>query len=182
MTASRPSTRGMIIVAVLFVVVIATLVGYAGMYAAEAGLDTARASISAAQSRALAWSGVQAVMAELGEQRGAGIEGRDPTVTGAWELFKGQGGGRMIGRVLPQGGQGDKGEKLQSESAKLDLNPATAEMLAKLPGMTDDLAKAVVAARAERPFLSVADLDRVKGMAAPARDPDAESTGTMGAL
>ena len=46
MTASRPSTRGMIIVAVLFVVVIATLVGYAGMYAAEAGLDTARASIS----------------------------------------------------------------------------------------------------------------------------------------
>lgn len=46
----------------------------------------------------------------------------------------------------------------------LDVNKATSEQLADLPGIGPAKAAAIVAARAERPFSSVDDLERVKGI------------------
>jgi DNA uptake protein ComE-like DNA-binding protein len=152
--------RAMIIFAVLIVITIAALVGAAGMYAAEVRVTSAGASLKAAQARALAWSGVQAVMAELGDQRESIIAGHEPLITGEWELFKNAGGGRGIVRLLPVG---SGGKKVESESAKLDVNTATAEMLAKLPGWTEPMGAAVVGARSSRPFQSLAELAHLDG-------------------
>jgi competence protein ComEA len=47
---------------------------------------------------------------------------------------------------------------------RLDVNAATVEQLTELPGIGEAKARAIVAARAERPFSSVDDLERVKGI------------------
>ena len=47
---------------------------------------------------------------------------------------------------------------------RLDVNAATVEQLTELPGIGEAKAQAIVAARAERPFSSVDDLERVKGI------------------
>ena len=44
------------------------------------------------------------------------------------------------------------------------MNTATVEELQRLPGVGPVTAQNIVAARAEKPFKSVADLDRVKGI------------------
>jgi len=47
---------------------------------------------------------------------------------------------------------------------RLDVNAATVEQLTELPGIGEAKARAIVAARADRPFSSVQDLERVKGI------------------
>jgi competence protein ComEA len=47
---------------------------------------------------------------------------------------------------------------------RLDVNAATVEQLTELPGIGEAKARAIVAARSERPFTSVEDLERVKGI------------------
>ena len=58
----------------------------------------------------------------------------------------------------PKGAAGTAKSKV---AAKVDLNKASADELAKLPGVGPATARAIIAAR---PFKSVADLDRVKGL------------------
>jgi DNA uptake protein ComE-like DNA-binding protein len=150
----------MVLLAVLMIVTIAALVGAAGMYTAEVRVTSARASLKAAQARALAWSGVQAVMAELADQRDGIIAGREPLITSEWELYK-TAGGRGVVRLLAVG----PGKlKIESENAKLDVNNATAEMLAKLPGSNENIASEIVAARSGRPLQSIGELAQIEGV------------------
>jgi DNA uptake protein ComE-like DNA-binding protein len=169
MTAPVAPRRAMVLFAVLLVLTIAALVGAAGMYSAEARVTSASASLKAAQARALAWSGVQALMAEMSSQREALIAGQEPMVSGTWELFKVTGGGRGIVRLLPVGAAG---KPIESEAAKLDVNTASAAMLAKLPGSSEAIANAIVAARGSGPIRSIREVPNLGRPATEISGPD----------
>jgi len=49
-------------------------------------------------------------------------------------------------------------------SAKVDVNTASAAELASLPGIGDSKAAAIIAEREKKPFASVDDLERVRGI------------------
>lgn len=54
--------------------------------------------------------------------------------------------------------------KIQPGDAPINVNSASAEQLMRLPGIGPVTAQNIIAARADKPFRSVADLDRVKGI------------------
>lgn len=58
------------------------------------------------------------------------------------------------------------GRKLQPGDPPVNVNAATADQLLQLPDVGPVTAQAIIAARTERPFRSVSDLDRVKGIGA----------------
>lgn len=96
------------------------------------------------RSRALAWSGLQAVAVELGMQRDRMIDGERPELESQYVIE--EDGPRLgVVRLLPVG---PGGELLQSEASKADLAQTTAEQL-EASGLIDaTLAEAIVASRA----------------------------------
>jgi DNA uptake protein ComE-like DNA-binding protein len=167
--ASRVADRrGTILLSVLVVVVIASLTGATAMYVARAQTATASVTLRRAQARALAWSGVQAVMAELAEQREALLDGEVPRVTTEWELYE-EDGNRAVVRLLPMG----RNEvSIASEAGRLNINTATATMLVAA-GFDQQVAQAIIEERGgepgagvSRPYSSVEDLLRVAGVSA----------------
>lgn len=160
--AKRRQRRALALLAVLIVITIGALVGASLLYAAEAGRESAATSLRMEQSRLLAWSGVQAVMAELAVQRDRLLLGEPAEVTASWvftpeeSLSSAASGPRFAYRL-----RSIDGTELASETGRLDINHATAEMLARLPGVTEALAAKIVAAR---PFASVHDLLGVEGV------------------
>lgn len=154
--------RGFVMLTVLIVVVIAALLGTALLHAAGAQAGSSRQSVDAMQSRALAWSGVQAVMSELASQRESMLDGIEPRLTDEWTVFEGAGGQRGVFRLVPIGE--DMRTTIESESAKLDLNRATEEMLAAHPLVGADLASRIVARRASAGFGSVEELLELEGV------------------
>jgi DNA uptake protein ComE-like DNA-binding protein len=154
--------RGTILVAVLVVVTMSALAGTTAMYYGEAATAGAQVSLKRTRSRAMAWSGVQALMAELDAQREKLLDGEAPLVTTQWQMFE-EGGKRGIVRLVAiEKDEAGLDRWVVSESAKLDLNSATAEMLVKA-GLTEEKSAAVVAARGKG-FFSVEELVRVAGM------------------
>jgi DNA uptake protein ComE-like DNA-binding protein len=147
----------------LLVVTIGALVGTSIIYYSGADRRAAKLGVSRVQARAMAWSGVQVVLAELSKQRDALLSGEAPEITERWIAPSGEvagGGGEQWGfRVMAV-----RGKTLWSEMGKLDVNSVPAEMLAKLPGMTEELAGKIVAARGTRRFTSVPELLSVQGM------------------
>ena len=156
-----PSRRGTVVFAVLVVITLGALAAATVLINADASIAEAEVTVTRAQSRALAWSGVQVVMAELASQREALLDGRSPRVTEEWELFTDEAGRRWMVRLIDLGGPG--GVPIVSESGKLDLNTASGAMLALLPGVGESLAKRIVEARAERPLSSVDELLAIDG-------------------
>jgi DNA uptake protein ComE-like DNA-binding protein len=152
--------QGTVLLTVMMIIVLAALIGTSVLYAADAQRGSAALTLNQAQLRALAWSGVQAALAEMHTQREALMRGESPVLTGSWELFDGNVSGTV--RLAPIG---PEGEFAVSEAAKLDLNLATPAMLAKLPGMNEEAAAKVVAARGSG-FGAVEELARVDGLGA----------------
>jgi competence protein ComEA len=58
------------------------------------------------------------------------------------------------------------GAAAAAESGKVDVNTATATELASLPGIGSSKAAAIIAEREKKPFASVDDLERVRGIGA----------------
>lgn len=162
MLTRRDRQCAFVLLMVIIVITIAALSGTTAMYLAGAELASAGSGLKHEQSRALAWSGVQAAMAELADQRDKLLDGQAPALTKEWELYTDESGTRGVVRLGAIGATDDTAGA--SESAKLDLNTATADMLSKVPGIDPSLAAAIISARGSGRFGSVDDLLRVKGV------------------
>lgn len=154
--------RALALIAVLVVVATGALAGTTILYLAEAERAAVSGESQRAQARALAWSGVQVVMSELASQRDGLLRGEPARITDRWVVFEeGRGGERVRGlfRVVPMAGRARV-----SEAGKLDLNTATAEMLAGLPGIDAVIADRIVERRSGRPFTSPLEILDVEGI------------------
>ncbi len=151
---------GLVILASLVVVTMAALVGSAILLRADAGTVIARGELRRAQARAAAWSGVQAVMARLSEQRDDLLGGGAPVLPEQWTFPIESADGELVFRVL----QGAGGLPATSENARLDINTAAPEMLAMLPGLNETLAERIISSRPEGGYVSVESLLGVEGI------------------
>lgn len=157
----RTREKGMVLLAVLVVITIAALIGATLLVTVDAERSGAATTLRRTQTRALAWSGAQLVMAQFAEQREQMLSGLEIDVVDEWELFTDDFGRTAVIRLVPIG---PDGAVFVSETAKLDINHATKEMLAAIPGIaTEERAQKIIDAR---PFSSVEELVRVDGFAA----------------
>jgi len=159
-----PRRRGLILLVVFVVISGAALIMTSLSFLGRAERRSAALVGRSAQAQALAWSGVQAVMAELDSQRQEMLDGRDPQISDNWSLY-GTGEERGMVHLLPVG---PDDELIVSESAKLDVNLADEASLQRMGTMlTPELAAAIVQARNARAggrFDSIADLLEVDGV------------------
>lgn len=159
--------RAVVILVVLVVVAVAALSGASALVLGGASLASGSADAWRLQARALAWSGVQAALAELADQRRDLLVGKPPSLTETWDLYTAANGRRAVVRLVPvdaspdRDGRADAPELLASEAARLNLNTATAEMIAAVTQCDASVASAIVAAR---PFASVEDVLRLPGI------------------
>ncbi len=156
------SRRGGAILAVLFLMVIGIVIAASVLVSADAAGATSRAELHRTQSRAPAWSGVQAAMAELAEQRDGLLDGQAPEITAEWDLYTLDDGTRGGVRLIDLDPHSPA--IILPENAKLDINTATAEMLARVPGLDATIGAAIVTARGSTPFTSVGQLLGVEGV------------------
>lgn len=164
-TVRRPSLatrRGAVLLVVLVIVALAVVVGGAVLEASRVEAASNAAALRSTQARALAWSGVQGLMAELASQRDAILRGDEPRITTEWTLYGEDGPVRGIVRLLPLDPAGVR--HIESESAKLDVNSATAAMLALVPGLDAEIAGRIEEARRRRPFGSLDELATIEGI------------------
>jgi len=152
--------NGFTLYVVLIVVTIGALTAGSVVYSAQAQRAAADAAARRVQSRAIAWSGVQAAMEAFRVQRDELIRGIEPDLPEDWSLFAEPSGRRAVARLVA----GTDGRLLESESGKLDINTATEAMLALVPGLDAEVVKRIVATRGSRKFLSVHDLSAVEGL------------------
>lgn len=150
--------RGVILPAVLVTLAVGALIGTTALYFADAGRRAASAGLDATQVRALGWSAVQGAMAELAARRDDLLAGEPPQLTEQWVAFQTGGGRSGLFRLLPMGPEGDLAA---GENGKLDLNHALEASIARLPGLDEQFAAAIVAAR---PLESLEDLLAIEGI------------------
>jgi DNA uptake protein ComE-like DNA-binding protein len=154
--------RAFVLIAVMVLVGSALLIATGLVFMAQAetaGLATTR---DAAGSRALAWSGVQAVIAELDGQRDRLLDSELPRLEEQYVLIETPGRLGVV-RLLPVT---PDGANLAPEAGKLDVNAVDADGLVAT-GLADrDLAAAIVAHRdgLGRPLQSIGELLEVPGM------------------
>jgi DNA uptake protein ComE-like DNA-binding protein len=164
MTAPRCNDdRGFTLIAVLVVMGSALLVGTSLLFMAQAQAAGSAGAADAAQSRALAWSGIQAVMSTLNDQRQRILDGELPAIEDEYVVYETDTRLGVV-RLLPVG---PDGARSVPEAGKLDLNMVDAEMLAQTELIEPDLAEAVIEFRDRqlgRPFQSVAQLLQVEGI------------------
>lgn len=155
--ATTGGRRGLVILVVMVVVTLSALIGSSVLLLGEDANASTTFDRRATQARLSAWSGVQAVMARLHDQREDLLLGATPDLPESWTFPIETDGAPPAFRLI--GGDGEV--YATSENAKLDVNLATAEMLAALPMIDERLAQAIVAAR---PFGSIPELGMVEGV------------------
>lgn len=164
MTAPRfNDDRGFTLIAVLVIMGSALLVGTSLLFMAQAQAAGSAGTAQAAQSRALAWSGIQAVMSTLNDQRQRILDGEVPAVADEYVVYETDTRLGVV-RLLVVG---PGGERSVPEAGKLDLNTVDARMLAQTELIEPELAEAVIEFRDRqlgRPFQSVAELLWVEGI------------------
>lgn len=176
------SRRGSIMLAVLVVVSISAMIGTTMLLAIAAERGSTETALRHDRLRALAWSGVQGVMAELAEQRDDLLTGARPTLTRSWVLMTDDIGRQGVVRLIVLDAMTDA--VALAEPGKLDINHASVEMLAALDEIDEALAERIVAARTGQPFTSVEELLRVEGVTAdllygPLDPPDGAGPGAI---
>ncbi|MCA9278522.1 MAG: helix-hairpin-helix domain-containing protein [Phycisphaeraceae bacterium] len=153
--------RGIVLVLTLLVITIAALIGTTVLVASQAELGTTQRVTERTRSRALAWSGVQAAMAELSQQREELLDGFEPNLTPEAVVFELGDGFQGVFRLVEIG---PEGELAVSENAKLDLNVTSEDVLAKIEAIGPSFASEIVKHRDSSPFVSTHDLLNVKGV------------------
>ncbi len=154
--------RGLTLVAVLVIMGGALLVATSLLFVAQTEIAGSAGAAGRVQSHALAWSGVQAVMVRLDEQRDEILEGRLPQLDEQHDVYE---TATRLGVVrLLEIGPG--GERLVPQASKLDLEHVDGDMLAATGLIDDALAGAVVEHRQTlgRPYQSEGELLDVPGV------------------
>lgn len=155
------SRRGFVLIAVMVIVGIAMLVVLATLILVRAETATAATHERSAQSRALAWSGVQAIGATLDRQRDRILAGSTPHIDGEITIY--EAAGRLgVVRLVPFSDD----EPIRAEAGRVDLNHADAAALAATGLVDAALAGRIVAARQARGgrFASELELLEVDGV------------------
>jgi DNA uptake protein ComE-like DNA-binding protein len=152
--------RGTILLSTLIVVVIAALIGTSMLLIGSAQRASVASSGERAQTRAIAMSGLRAVVGELVSQRNELLRGADPRITESWTLFE-DGDRAGVVRLLPVG---PAGKRIASEAARLDVNAHPAERLAALEALGPVLAERIASEAKSNKFHSVSGLLSVSGV------------------
>ena len=144
--AVRPAPtprRGLVLFAVLVVAGIGLSIAAGVLLLTRAETRGADRSAERVRSRALAWSGVQAIVSELAAQRGRILQGEPLELDGQYVIEE---AGTRLGvvRLLPVG---PDGSRLVPEASKFDLAEASIESLEASGILDAELAQAVIAAR-----------------------------------
>lgn len=161
-TSLATSRRSFIMLAVLVCMMSAMLVATSLLFISQSEAAGASGSADTAQTRALLWSGVQAVMGRLAEQRDRLLAGDLPSVDSQFIIYETESRAGVV-RLLPVN---EAGAIMIPEASKLDFNHVDAAALART-GMVDrSAADALVAWRDRlgRPVQSIAELLSAPGM------------------
>jgi DNA uptake protein ComE-like DNA-binding protein len=162
MRLHQPNHRAFIMVAVLMIVGASLYVATYVLFQAQADVTSSSRAAQSVQLRSLAWSGVQAVMACINDQRERMLAGESPVIDGQYTIY--ESAGRMgIVRLLADP---STRQRLVAEAGKLDLNTIDADALERTGMVDSQAAAAIVAFRSQQPgrrFQSVADLLRTPG-------------------
>lgn len=166
LSAPPPSKRrSFIILAVLVITGSALFIATGALFMAQAELAGASGIGAAAQSRSLAWSGVQVLMGELNQQRERILQGELPTLDEEYRIYESDFQSGVI-RLLPIA---HDGARLVPEAGKLNVHTIDAERLAATGVVDEELAEQIIAFRDSlgRPMQSIAEL-----LAAPGVSPE----------
>ena len=155
--------RGFVLLAVMIGLAMALAASAALLQLAQAESAGSYHSVQRAQAHALARSGMEVLAGELAAQREDILAGRLPHLDEQYVIYE-TGGALGVVRLLPLG---TAGARLETESAKLDINEVSAEQLVAT-GMVDEvLAERIVQFRAKalgRPIQSLCELASVPGV------------------
>lgn len=156
MTSYR-SSRGSALVAVLVIVVIGILLAAGIMSRAVSRVEDSTLALKRSGSRAMAWSGVQAAMATIANQREQMLMGGDVTLTDArsWEYADADGPGLWTVSLQSLDAAGGLAV---AEAACINVNTATEEQLGKVAALGSAGAAAVMERRSRGPILAVEQL------------------------
>ncbi len=147
--------------AVLVCMMSAILVATGLLFISQTEAAGSAGSADAAQTRALLWSGAQAVMSRLADQRDRLLAGDMPDLDSQLTIYETESRAGVV-RLLPF----RDGSLYASESAKLDVNRIDAESLARTGLVDRATADAIIAWRSGlgRPVQSVSEMLNVPGM------------------
>ena len=135
--------RGFALLVVLVVVAAAVLAVTGTIFLVRGEVAGTANAGESVRSRAVAWSGVQAVAASLGQARAEILAGADPTVETTFTVWE-AGGERGTVRLLPLG---PAARTLVPENAKADLARLDADALVRSGVFDPEAAARVIAAR-----------------------------------